>query len=123
LTLYWRAEQKPRRDYLAAIQMVDASGAVRASARYRPANDAFPTRAWEAGEIWGDKITLNIPANAAPGDARILVGLADEQGNAIAPGAVELTRIKVNVREHCALMFVFFVVSSRIETRFSNSDF
>jgi len=123
LTLYWRAEQKPGRDYLAAIQMVDASGAARASARYRPANDAFPTRAWEAGEIWGDKITLNIPANAAPGDARILVGLADEQGNAIAPGAVELTRIKVNVREHCALMLVFFVVSGRIETRFSNSDF
>ncbi len=99
LTLYWHAQQKPAQDYRAWIRVVDAAGVERSSITHRPANDIFPTRAWNAGETWLDKILLTLPADTAPGEAKILVGLIDEQGNAVAP-SVELARVKINAREH-----------------------
>lgn len=101
LTLYWQARQKPARDYLAAIKVVDASGVVRASARYRPANAAFPTRAWDAGETWLDQIALTIDAEAASGDATVWVNLVDAaSGEVLTPRAVELTRVQIAGRAH-----------------------
>jgi 4-amino-4-deoxy-L-arabinose transferase-like glycosyltransferase len=99
LTLYWQAREKPARDYLAAIQVVDSSGAVRADARYRPASATFPTRAWDAGETWLDKIMLPVDAEAASGDAFVRIGLVDEAtGEALAPRGVELMRVKITGR-------------------------
>ncbi len=93
LTLYWRAPYKPVSDYLAAIQIIDSSGAARGSMIYRPANNAFPTRAWDAGETWLDKIRLSVDAEAAAGDASVFVGIMDEtSGEAIAPRAAAPTR-------------------------------
>lgn len=123
LTLYWRTQYKPTRDYLAVIQIIDSSGAARGSRTYRPANDAFPTRAWDAGEVWLDKIRLSVDAEAATGDASVFVGLIDEaSGEAIAPQttaptrdlqvqnplvrkmtlvrAVQLTRVQISGRAH-----------------------
>ncbi len=104
LTLYWQARQKPARDYLAAIQVIDSTGAVRASARYRPANPAFPMRAWDADDTWLDKVTLNIDTAAARGDAVVLVDLIDAAtGDALTPrtraptrgNQIELAKIRI----------------------------
>ncbi len=98
ITLYWRAEQKPTRDYVATIRLVDAAGVERVKARQRPANDAFPTRAWDTGEVWLDKIALAVPAETMPGEARVLVTLADESsGETFAP-EILVTRVWVKPR-------------------------
>ncbi len=94
VTLYWRAEQKPAHDYFAELKILDARGAVRAAVRYRPAN-GFATRAWNPGETWLDKVSVPVDAATLPGNAQILVGLVDEQGNALAPGAVEIGRVAI----------------------------
>jgi hypothetical protein len=109
LTLYWQAREKPARDYLATIQILDSASTVRASATYRPANAAFPTRAWDAGEIWLDKIQLLVDAEAVNGDAVVLVSITDEVSNeTVAPRTnaptrgkqIVLTRVKINARTH-----------------------
>ncbi|MBI5650469.1 MAG: hypothetical protein HZC40_08505 [Chloroflexi bacterium] len=92
LTLYWRARAKPARDYTATIQLVDSSGAVRASRQHRPTSDAFPTSRWNAGETWLDKIILNVDAEAMNGAATIRVAMDAR--------AVELTRVQINARAH-----------------------
>ncbi|MBI4786293.1 MAG: hypothetical protein HY782_04520, partial [Chloroflexi bacterium] len=123
LTLYWQAFQKPQGDYRVVIQLMDSSGQLHAPAFYRPSNEVFPTSGWDAGETWLDKIQLKIPADAAPGDATVLIGLFGEySGNAVAlktratsrqveienpvqrramPLAMlELTRVRLTAREH-----------------------
>lgn len=117
LTLSWQARRKATSDYLAVIQIVDAAGKAYPPTVYRPANEMFPTRAWEASETWLDKIRLNIAADAAPGDAIVLVGLIEEKtGEVITPHvgapmrdlqiaktrgrAVQLTRVNVTGRAH-----------------------
>jgi len=99
LTLYWRASAPPTRDDVARIQVVDASGAVRVAITQRPASETFPTRAWSVGETWLDKIALTIPADAALGQASVLVALASESSEMVAPSrAVEVGRIQIVAR-------------------------
>ena len=121
LTLYWQARQKPTRDYRVHVLLVDSTGAWRASDIHRPANDAFPTTVWNAGEIWLDKFQLKIDAGSAPGDARIFVFVTDAQSDEtlplktsaptrdltikgmVAPGnmlvhAVQVTTVKISAR-------------------------
>ncbi len=99
LTLYWRATEPPPRDYLALIQVVDATGAVRASVKYRPASESFPTRVWTPRETWLDKIALTIPADAALGEAIVWINLLDESsGRVLDRNAAELARIKIVAR-------------------------
>ncbi len=55
--LYWRAREKPRGDYLVAVQLRDAAGRVAFEHSARPAADAYPTTQWDAGEVlldWHD---------------------------------------------------------------------
>ncbi len=99
LTLYWRAEQKPARDYLATIQIVDSAGGVRGSAQFKPGN-GLPARQWQTNDTLLDKLALTMAADTAPGDAKIFIALTDQAGKPITPGAVEIARIKINAREH-----------------------
>jgi len=99
LTLYWRAQQNPARDYRVSIYLRDAAGIERATWTHFPANEKFRTSQWRAGEIWLDKIAVAIPADTAPGDAQIFIGVMDEQGNALAP-RIELARVSINARIH-----------------------
>ncbi len=99
LTLYWRATEKPLRDYLALIEVVDATGAVRVSVKQRLASETFPTREWTVRETWLDKIVLTIPADAAPGVAIVRINLIDESsGRVLDRNPAELARVKIVAR-------------------------
>jgi hypothetical protein len=79
LTLYWQARQKPTRDYRVHVRVIDSTGTLRASDSHQPANAAFPTSAWDAGETWGDKFQLKIDPNSPPGDASVFVFVTDDK--------------------------------------------
>jgi len=98
LTLYWHALEKPTRDYLLAIELEHARERVRFSAVQRPASATFPTRAWNAGEIWLDQIALTIPGDAAPGDARLVLKVIDEASRNIV-AEVAFARVRILARE------------------------
>lgn len=98
LTLYWRAQQNPARDYRVLIRLRDSAGIERVMLTHSPAN-GWATTHWRAGETWLDKIALTIPADTTPGIAQIFIGLLDEQGNALAPN-IELARVNISARTH-----------------------
>lgn len=99
LTLYWRATAPPARDYLARIEVVDASGTLRLTTTQRLASETFPTRAWTPRETWLDKIALTIPADIAPGEAVVRINLIDEaSGRGLNRNAAELARIRIVAR-------------------------
>ncbi|MEW5718451.1 MAG: hypothetical protein AB1817_07495, partial [Chloroflexota bacterium] len=99
LTLYWRATEQPARDYLALIEVVDATGVPRVALKHRIASETFPTRAWTPRETWLDKIALLIPSDTAPGDAVVRINLIDESsGRILDRNAAELGRIKIVAR-------------------------
>ncbi len=123
LSLYWQAREKPHANYLAALQLVDAAGKAHPASLYRPANDGFPTTQWNQGETWRDPVALKIPADAAPGDATILIAVTAESDSSALPlhttaptrplafespaqqqrlvlPAVELLHIRITAREH-----------------------
>lgn len=124
LTLYWLAQRKPTRNYRANLLVLDSAGGWRASNYwFRPASDALPTGEWSIGDVWLDKHSLTIAADASAGDATVWLWLQDEAEDktlavqtaapthdfdskgALTPGnvrvqAVELARIKINTRVH-----------------------
>jgi uncharacterized membrane protein len=73
--VYWRAREKPRDDYLVAIQLRDASGNIAFEHATRPANDAYPTTQWNAGEVLLDWHDFILPRELAPGPYTIFVAL------------------------------------------------
>jgi 4-amino-4-deoxy-L-arabinose transferase-like glycosyltransferase len=86
LTLFWRADDKPTRDYTFHIQFGDAS-----SDALPIANLQFPTSKWRAGEIIRGQYALTIPANAKDGAAKLRVVLDDDQAAELAPFTIEKT--------------------------------
>jgi len=123
LTLYWQAQAKPTRDYRVHVLVFDSAGGGRASDIHRPANAAFPTHAWDAGDIWLDKFRVTIAAEAVAGEASVFVFVTDEQSDEtiplqttaatrdltikgiVAPGnmlahAVRLATVKMTTRAH-----------------------
>lgn len=75
--LYWRARSKPRGDYMVAVQLRKESGQVALDQVSRPANNAYPTTEWNAGEVLLDWHDLALPADFTPGAYTIYVILHD----------------------------------------------
>ncbi|MBI5304063.1 MAG: glycosyltransferase family 39 protein [Chloroflexi bacterium] len=92
LTLVWRTLQTPTRDVTTTIEIVDASGKIRATRMYRPANDSFTTRAWRAGETWLDAMRLNVEAESASGQATVRVSVDGR--------AFVVARVMIHARPH-----------------------
>lgn len=92
--LYWRAREKPRGDYVAAVQLRDATGQVAFEQSSRPAKDTYPTTGWSSGEVLLDWHDFNLPLDLAAGAYQIAVVLrnsADQQ----TLGEAVLTEISV----------------------------
>ena len=123
LTLYWRALQKPTRDYLVNVLVFDSTSGWRAASGNRLANTTFPTSAWNVGETWVDKFQLTVDRLSDPGNASIVVFLTDEKSDETLPvqtnlstrdldikgsvspqnarvHAVQIATVKINTREH-----------------------
>jgi hypothetical protein len=74
LTLDWQALATPAQDTTIFVQVLDAGGALVAQADGYPLLRTSPPRLWQAGDIWRDVRTLQLPTATKAGGYRILVG-------------------------------------------------
>jgi hypothetical protein len=75
VTLYWQALSQPADDYTVFVHLLDEQGQIVAAHDGMPAENSFPTRAWQPGLLVGDTHRLELPAELAPGDYQVNVGL------------------------------------------------
>ncbi|MEO7913446.1 MAG: hypothetical protein ABIV47_27665, partial [Roseiflexaceae bacterium] len=75
LALIWHALGRQNRNWTVFVHLVDAQGQIVAEDNRPPQDDAFPMLQWVAGDWVEDRHPLVLPANLAPGDYRIRVGL------------------------------------------------
>ena len=71
VALRWRALGKIDAYYSVYVKLLDAEGNAVASWDGQPRDGAAPTLLWVPGETVEDRVTLGIPAGAAPGDYKI----------------------------------------------------
>ncbi|MFQ5612667.1 MAG: hypothetical protein ACE5H9_11100, partial [Anaerolineae bacterium] len=74
-SLFWQAETTPRADFTVFVHVVDQAGSVVAQADGPPAQGAYPTSLWDAGEIIADEREIVLPGDLPPGCYTLLVGL------------------------------------------------
>ena len=74
LPLYWRSGLGGLTDYRVFVHLVGADGRPRAQADGPPADGAYPTPIWRAGETVADLRRLTIPPDLPPGEYAIIAG-------------------------------------------------
>ncbi len=75
--VYWRAREKPRGDYVVAVQLRDSTGRVAAEEANRPANGTYPTPQWDAGEVLLDWHDFDLPREMPSGAYELWVLLRE----------------------------------------------
>jgi hypothetical protein len=75
LALIWQALGRQNRNWTVFIHLVGAQGQIVAEDNRPPQDDAFPMLQWVAGDWVEDRHPLALPANLAPGEYHIRVGL------------------------------------------------
>ncbi len=93
--LYWRAREKPRGDYVVAVQLRDAAGRVVFEQADRPANDTYPTTEWNAGEVLLDWHDFNLPNDIVPGEYQVFVVLRDSASDRVL-GQTPVSTLTIN---------------------------
>lgn len=86
LSLFWRADSQPNRDYTFRVQFGDTT-----SEALPLANAQYPTGKWRSGEIVRGQYNLAIPTNAKDGTANLRVVLNDNTALDLAQFTVEKT--------------------------------
>ncbi len=77
LGIYWRAREKPRGDYLIAVQLRDAADRIVVAAGSPPARGTYPTSRWNIGEVLLDWHAFDLPSDVRSGEYKIFVALFD----------------------------------------------
>ncbi len=77
LTLFWQATAPMDIEYTMFVHILDAHNQVVAQRDAPPANGARPTTGWVPGEIITDHYAIPIPAETAPGEYFIEIGVYD----------------------------------------------
>lgn len=75
LKLYWRATATLPQDYTVFVHLLDSAGQPVAQADAEPRGRAYPTSTWVVGDVIPDVHALDLPADIAPGDYVLRVGL------------------------------------------------
>ncbi len=75
LDLFWRGDRALKDAYTVFVHLADANGAVVADADSPPSQGLYPTNRWLPGETVHDRHTLKIPADLAPGNYTITIGM------------------------------------------------
>ncbi len=70
----WHAAQKLPGDYHMFMHLFSLDGKLGAQHDSVPAEGAFPTAKWSASQDWDGVVTLNLPADIAPGSYELYVG-------------------------------------------------
>lgn len=86
LSLYWRADSKPDKDYTFRVQFGDIT-----SDAAPLANAQFPTSKWRTGEIVRGQYNIAIPATAIDGATKLRIVLSDNNALDLAQFTVEKT--------------------------------
>ena len=96
VSLYWQAVAPLAAPYSTYVHVLDGDGApVWTGSDHRPGGDYLPAPLWLPGQVIRDEHVLTIPADAAPGEYRLLVGMYEYpslmgHGDAIVLGSVEV---------------------------------
>jgi 4-amino-4-deoxy-L-arabinose transferase-like glycosyltransferase len=61
ITLYWRAEAEPERNYTVFLQLLDEAGNIVAQHDGPPRHGRYPTAAWQPGDVIPDERVLVVP--------------------------------------------------------------
>jgi hypothetical protein len=77
LTLYWQALEATDLSYTVFAHLLGPDGRLRAQQDNLPCRGACPTTSWVAGEVLADEYAITVPADAAPGEYRLEIGLYD----------------------------------------------
>ncbi|MGD1991562.1 MAG: glycosyltransferase family 39 protein [Anaerolineae bacterium] len=77
VTLTWRAEASPDRNYRVFVQLLDESGQIVAQHDGPPRHGRYPTTAWQAGDVVPDVHVLAVPTLPAEEGLRLITGLYD----------------------------------------------
>lgn len=70
----WRALGHPTANYTLFVHVVDESGEIVAQIDVQPLGGAYPTLAWDGGEVIPDTYTIALPPDLPPGEYAIYVG-------------------------------------------------
>lgn len=104
LTLFWQASAAPRPDVAVRLAVVSAEGAVIFEAVQAPAQAAYPTSVWVAGEIVRSPWTLRLPAGASAGTAWLqasLVPIGAQSGPPLSgPATIDTLDVRVPERSY-----------------------
>ncbi|MBI5033103.1 MAG: DUF2723 domain-containing protein [Chloroflexi bacterium] len=75
IDLFWRAEGTLSESLTVFTHLVDSTGRVVADADSPPSSGLYPTDKWQSGESVRDRHILKIPADLAPGNYAIEIGV------------------------------------------------
>jgi hypothetical protein len=75
VTLTWNSLEPVPRPWTVFVHLVDGSGAIVAESNSQPRGGALPFPLWTPGDWLADAHTLQLPADLAPGDYELRVGL------------------------------------------------
>lgn len=85
ITFRWQALRPVQNRYSVFVHLVNARGQIVTQDDSEPARGNRPTSTWTAGEVIADAHALTLPADAAPGEYRVLVGLYLPEANERVP--------------------------------------
>ncbi len=83
LSLYYRTLNRPKEDYLLALQLRDRAQKVVVEEVLPPAGEAYPTTWWEEGEIIRGQYDLVIPAEASSGEYTLSLRMHNSRGEGL----------------------------------------
>lgn len=99
LHLDWLPRQPLTQDYKLFVHVADDAGQPLAQWDGLPGLNTARTSGWPVGEVFADHVLLRLPADVAPGEYRLLVGLYDPaSGERIGGRAITVGTIKIGQR-------------------------
>ncbi len=93
IMLFWQAVAEVAEDYTLVVRLDGEEGQT-----FLPANTAYPTSRWTAGEVVRGQYDFDVPVGAEPGQASLQVGLVDGIGEIVGQ-FVTLTDLEVEATE------------------------
>ena len=106
LSLYWRADRRPKADFTVFVQLFNEAGQLVAQADGPPQGSVYPTSWWEPGDEVIDVRQVDLPPAAGEGGHHLVVGLyrwptmerlpvIAGDGTRVPDGAIRLTEVVV----------------------------
>jgi len=75
LHFVWQSVAPMSEDFTVFVHLLDPAGALVAQSDAQPVGNAYPTSAWGVGDVVAYNIALKLPADAAPGQYTVRVGI------------------------------------------------